>query len=59
MSKPISNVDDFLNEVIATRAGYPVRRRDTMSLSRIAYVREIFPAIFAAGTLAAKAEKES
>lgn len=49
MSKPIENVDDFLNEVIATRAGDPVRRRDTMSISRIQFIREIFPAIFSAG----------
>ncbi len=54
MSKPIENVDDFLNEVIATRAGDPVRRRDTMSISRIQFVREIFPAIFSAGQQSAK-----
>lgn len=56
MSKPIENVDDFLNEVIATRAGDPVRRRDTMSISRVQFIREIFPVIFSAGQ---KSEKKN
>lgn len=54
MSKLIESADDFLNEVIATRAGEPVRRRDTMSISRIQFIREIFPAIFSAGQQSAK-----
>ena len=49
MKNKIENAEDFLNEVIATRAGDPVRRRDTMSISRIQFIREIFPAIFSAG----------
>lgn len=54
MSKSIENADDFLNEVIATRAGDPVRRRDTMSISRVQFIREISPAIFSAGQQSAK-----
>ena len=54
MGKLIESADDFLNEVIATRAGEPVRRRDTMSISRIQFIREIFPAIFSAGQQSAK-----
>lgn len=54
MSKLIESADDFLNEVIATRAGEPVRRRETMSISRIQFIREIFPAIFSAGQQSVK-----
>jgi len=49
MNKPIETADDFLDEVIAFREGKPDRRRDTMAISRIQFIREIFPVIFAAG----------
>lgn len=49
MHKPIETADDFLDEVIAYESGKPVRRRDTMAMSRIQFIRETFPIIFAAG----------
>lgn len=45
----IESVDDYLNEIVATRAGCPVKRKDTLSLERVKLIRDIFPAIFSAG----------
>lgn len=53
MNKPIENVEDFLNEVISYSHGNPVRRRDTLALPRIQFLRETFPTIFAAGQASA------
>lgn len=49
MNKPIENVDDYLDEIVSHSHGNPVRRRDTLALSRIQFLRETFPIIFAAG----------
>ena len=49
MNKPIETVDDYLDEIVSHSHGNPVRRRHTLALSRIQFLRETFPAIFAAG----------
>lgn len=49
MHKPIETVDDFLDEIVAYESGRAIRRRDTMAISRIQFLRENFPIIFAAG----------
>lgn len=49
MHKPIETADDFLDEVVAYENGKPIKRRDTMALSRVQFLRENFPIIFAAG----------
>lgn len=53
MNKPIENVDDFLEEIVGFSHGTPVRRKDTLAMSRIQFLRENFPIIFAAGHAAA------
>ena len=53
MQKPIETADDFLDEVVSYEGGKPVKRRDTMAMSRIQFLRENFPIIFAAGHAAA------
>lgn len=57
MNKPIENVDDYLDEIVSHSHGNPVRRRDTLALSRIQFLRETFPAIFAAGQASAVKKK--
>ena len=58
MEKQIESVEDFLNEIVGMSAGNPVRRRDMMSLSRVAYLREIFPVVFEAGRESVKERKK-
>ncbi len=49
MNKPIETIEDFLNETVSFVDGKPVKRKDTMALTRINFLRENFPIIFAAG----------
>lgn len=49
MNKPVETVDDFLEEVVAYSHGTPILRKDTLAMSRIQFLRENFPIIFAAG----------
>lgn len=58
MNKPIENVEDFLDEIVSHSHGNPVRRRDTLALPRIKFLRETFPAIFAAGKASAIRNKK-
>ena len=53
MNKPIETVDDFLDEIVAYSHGTPIRRKDTLAMSRIQFLRENFPIIFAAGQASA------
>ncbi len=53
MNKPIETVDDYLDEIVSHSHGNPVRRRDTLALSRIQFLRETFPIIFASCQAAA------
>lgn len=53
MNKPVETVDDFLEEVVAYSHGAPIRRKDTLAMSRIQFLRETFPIIFAAGQASA------
>lgn len=53
MNNPIETVDDFLEEVVGHSHGAPVRRKDTLAMSRIQFLRENFEIIFAAGQASA------
>ncbi|AHF77951.1 Phage protein [Sodalis praecaptivus] len=45
----ISTLDEYLDEVIAMQHGMKIRRRDELSISRLNYLREVWPIAHQAG----------